>query len=496
LYFDVNALDLRQTRLLRSRVYRSQLIYRTHLRSFQSNSSDPEIDKSDKNLKYGQTKAIDLYSSTMQWNLSLTHPRIQHIQIDRPPHPIALLWLIGLFLTCGCAGAAGEIVAIPTSVLVSGAIAMMAIVWLATYSWVGDGQQTAADWLMVLVGIVGAGIGTSVTAFLDPRATTDGSWLLMGILPITGAFRGTASLIIWSQSQSGEGSDSKLLKSLPLVLLSSIGIALLGFWWSMTAGWGKSIAILTIGVAMALPLGIYFFLAYSLLPSLFIDGMKQVLQQLPNFIDADGKPIQRGANPPDLLPETPIADRPEGSDNRSQFANFSLDEWAKSPQLKMQFLFYIPFLLIPLLLSSAIYWAIARGVGGVMVGAIEAICQISAPVDWGWDWLKAWALTWLFTLALAILKIFQNPLQWMSLLQTTSILSQSLLMPTALIWGGLTGMGALVGVAWGASLGTILSAAAWGLRRSLRAKYIFGLLSTVAAAGMLCGWAIVKHKMS
>ncbi len=397
---------------------------------------------------------------------------------------------------CGCAGAAGAIVAIPTSVLIFGAIATISIVWLATYSWVGDGQQTAGDWLMVLVGIVGAWIGTSVTAFLDPHATTDGSWLLVGILPITGAFRGTASLIIWSQSRSGESSDSKLLKSLPLVLLSSIGIALLGFWWSMTAGWGKSIAILTIGLAMALPLGMYFFLAYSLLPSLFIDGMKQVLQQLPNFIDAEGNPIQRGGNPPDLLPETPIADLPtNGSDNRSPIPNFSLDEWAKMPQLKLQFLFTIPLLLIPLLLGSAIYWGISRGVGGIMVGAIEAIGQVTTPVDWGWDWLEAWALTWLFTLALAIVKIFQNPLQWISLIQTNSILSQSLLMPTALIWGGLTGMGALVGVAWGGSLGTILSAAAWGLRRSFRAKHIFCLLSAVAVAGTLCGWAIVKHKM-
>jgi hypothetical protein len=421
----------------------------------------------------------------MQWNLRLTHPSIQRIQPDRPPQLVALLWLIGLFLTCGCAGAAGALSVIPTSVLVVGAIAIMAIVWLATYCWVGDGQQTAADWLMVIVGIVGAGIGTSVTTFLDPRATTDGSWLLMGILPITGAFRGTASLIIWSQSRSGESSDSKLLKSLPLVLLSSIGIALLGFWWSMTAGWGKSIAILTIGVAMALPLGIYFFLAYSLLPSLFIDGVKQALLQLPNFMDADGNPIQLDTNYRST----------ESSDNQFPIPNFSLDEWAKSPQLKMQFFFYIPFLLIPLLLSSAIYWAISRGVGGFMVGAIETICQIPTPVDWGWDWLKAWALTWLFTLALAIVKIFQNPLQWMSLLQTTSILSQSLLMPTALIWGGFTGMGALVGVAWGGSLGTILSAAAWGLRRSFRAKYIFCLLIAVAVAGMLCGWAIVKHKM-
>ena len=427
----------------------------------------------------------------MQWNLRLTHPGIQNIPIDRPPQLFALLWLIGLFLTFGCAGAAGASVAIPTSVLVFGAIAIMAIVWLATYSWVGDGQQTAADWLMVLVGIVGAWIGTSVTAFLDPRATTDGSWLLMGILPITGAFRGTASLIIWSQSRSGEASDSKLLKSLPLVLFSSIGIALLGFWWSMTAGWGKSIALLAIGVAMALPLGIYFFLAYSLLPSLFIDGMKQVLQQLPNLMDADGNFIQPGKNP-----ETPIADRPlQGSNNRPPIPNFSLDEWAKSPQLKMQFLFYIPFLLVPLLLSSAIYWGISRGVGGLIVGAIEAIGQAPIPIDWGWDWLKAWALTWLFTLALAIVKIFQNPLQWMSLLQTTSILSQSLLMPTALIWGGLTGMGALVGVAWGGSLGTVLSAAAWGLRRSFSAKHIFCLLSAVAVAGTLCGWAIVKHQI-
>ena len=87
---------------------------------------------------------------------------------------------------------------------------------------------------------------------------------------------------------------------------------------------------------MALPLGIYFFLAYSLLPSLFIDGMKQVLQQLPNFIDADGTPIQRGANPLELLPEIPIADRPEGSDNRSPIPNFSLDEWAKLSHLKVQ----------------------------------------------------------------------------------------------------------------------------------------------------------------
>jgi uncharacterized membrane-anchored protein YitT (DUF2179 family) len=130
-----------------------------------------------------------------------------------------------------------------------------------------------------------------------------------------------------------------------------------------------------------------------------------------------------------------------------------------------------------------------------MVGAIEAIGQISTPVDWGWDWLKAWALTWLFTLLLAIVKISQNPLQWMSLIQTTSILSQSLLMPTALIWGGLTGMGALVAVAWGGSLGTILSAATWGLRRSFRAKHIFCFLSAVAVAGMLCGWAVVKHKI-
>jgi hypothetical protein len=430
----------------------------------------------------------------MYWNLSLTHPSIQNIQPDRPPQLLSLLWLIGLFLICGCAGAAGAIVAIPTSILVLGAVAIMAIVWLATYSWVGDGQQTAADWLMVLVGIVGAWIGTSVTAFLDPRAMTDGSWLLMGILPITGAFRGTASLIIWSQSRPGEGSDSKLLKSLPLVLLSSIGIALLGFWWSITAGLGKSIAILVIGLAMALPLGIYFFLAYSLLPSLSIDRINQFLKQLPNSIDADGNPIQPGANPPDLLPETPIAS-PEGSDNRSQIPIFSLDEWAKSPQLKMQFLFYIPILLMPLLLSSAIYWAISRGVGGVMVGTIEAIVQIPTPVDWGWDWLKAWALTWLFTLALAIVKIVQNPLRWMSSFQTTSILSQSLLMPTAIIWGGFTGIGALVGVAWGGSLGTILSAAAWGLRRSFKAKYIFCVLSAVAVAGTLCGWAIVKHKM-
>ncbi|WP_157259973.1 hypothetical protein [Chamaesiphon minutus] len=431
----------------------------------------------------------------MQWNLRLTHPSIQHIQTDRPPQLFAFVWLIGLFLACGCAGAAGAIGVVPTSVLALGAIAIIAIVWLATYSWVGDAQQTAADWLMVLVGIVGAGIGVSVTTFLDPRATTDGSWLLIGILPITGAFRGTASLIIWSQSRSGEGSDSKLLKSLPLVLLTSIGIAILGFWWSMTAGWGKSIAVLTIGLAMALPLGIYFFLAYSLLPSLFIDGIDRFLKQLPNFIDADGNPIQPSANLPDLTPETPIADRPERNDNRSQFSNFSLDEWAKSPQLKAQFLFCIPLVLIPLLLSSAIYWAIVCGVGGFIVGAIEAIGQISIPVDWGWDWLKAWAFTWLFALALAIVKIFQNPLQWMSLFQTTSILSQSLLMPTAIIWGGFTGMGALVGVAWSGSLGTILSAAAWGLRRSFKTKHIFCLLSAVAVAGTLCGWAIVKHKM-
>jgi hypothetical protein len=413
-------------------------------------------------------------SQFMQWNFRLTHPSIQQIQIDRPPQLLAFLWLIGLFLACGCAGAAGAIVAIPTSMLVFGAMAMMAIVWLATYSWVGDGQQTVADWLMVLVGIVGAWIATSVTAFLDPHATTDGSWLLMGILPITGAFRGTASLIVWSQSQSGEASDSKLLKSLPLVLLGSIGIALLGFWWSTTAGWGKSMAILAIGMAMALPLGLYFFLAYSLLPSLLVDGVKQAMQQLPDFINAN---------------------RPEGSDNRSQIPDSPLDEWEKSPQIKLLFLSYIPLVLMPLLFSSAIYWWILGGIGGLIVGAIEAIGQISTPVDWGWDWLNAWALTWLFTLILAIIKIFQNPLQWMSLIQTTSILSQSLLMPTALIWGGLTGIGALVAVAWGGSLGTILSAAAWGLRRSFRAKYIFCLLSAVAVAGMLCGWAVVKHKM-
>lgn len=431
----------------------------------------------------------------MQWNLRLTHPSLQHIQLDRPPQFATFLWLIGLFIACGCAGAAGASAAIPISVLIFGAIAIMAIVWLATYSWVGDGHQTAADWLMVLVGIVGAWIGTSVNAFLDPLATTDGNWLLMGILPITGAFRGTANLIIWSQSRSGEASDSKLLKSLPLVLLGSIGIALLGFWWSMTAGWGKSIAILTIGVAMALPLGIYFFLAYSLLPSLFIDGIKQVLQQLPNFIDADGNPIQHGENPIEPLPETPIAEGTKGSDNQSPIPNFSLDEWAKSPQLKVQFLFYIPLLLIPLFLGSAIYWAISYGVGEVVVGLIEAIGQISTPIDWGWDWLQAWVLTWLFTLILATIKIFQNPLQWMSLFQTASILSQSLLMPTALIWGGFTGTGTLVAVAWSGSFGTIISAAAWGLRRSFKAKHIFYVLSAVAVAGTLCGWAIVKHKM-
>jgi hypothetical protein len=270
----------------------------------------------------------------MQWNFRLTHPSIQQIKPDRPPQLSALLWLIGLFFACGCAGAAGAIVAIPTSVLGLGAIAMMAIIWLATYSWVGDGQQTVGDWLMVLVGIVGAWIGTSVTAFPDPHAMTDGSWLLIGILPITGAFRGTASLIVWSQSQSGEASDSKLLKSLPLVLLTSIGIALLGFWWSITAGWGKSMAILAIVVAMALPLGLYFFLAYSLLPSLLADGIKQAMQQLPDFIDAN---------------------RPEGNDNRSKTPNFPPDEWEKSPQIKLLFLSYIPLVLMPLLFSSVVY---------------------------------------------------------------------------------------------------------------------------------------------
>ena len=263
----------------------------------------------------------------------------------------------------------------------------------------------------------------------------------------------------------------------------------------MTAGWGKPAAMFTIGLSMALPLGIYFFLAYSLLPSLFIDRVKQILQQLPNLIDADGKPIQRDADSPNLRSETPVVDRPEGSDNRSSIPNFSLDEWAKSPQLKMQFLFYIPFLLIPLLLSSAFYWTISRGVGGVIVEVIGAIGQVPIPVDWGWDWLQAWALTWLFTLVLAIVNIFQNPLQWMSLLQTTSILSKSLLMPTALIWGGFAGTGALISVAWGGSFGTILSAATWGLRRSFRAKHIFCLLSAVAVAGMLCGWATVKQKV-
>jgi hypothetical protein len=426
----------------------------------------------------------------MQWNLRLTHPSIQHIQPDERPKFVSILWLVGVFLVCGCAGAAGAIGAMPTSILVFDAIAIMAIIWLATYGWVGDGQQTAADWLMVLVGIAGAWIGLSVTAFLDSHATTNGSWLLIGILPITGAFRGTASLIIWSQSKSGEGADSKLLKSLPLVLLSSIGIALLGFWWSMTAGWGKSIAILVLGLAMALPLGLYFFLAYSLLPSLFVDGMKQVMQQLPNFIDADGSPIQHGAN----LPETPIADHPtEGSGNQISLPNW--DEWAKTPGLQAQFLVVIPFMLVPLLLSSAIYWLITRVVGGLMVGSIEMISQIPTPVDWGWDWLKGWALIWLITLILAIIKIFQNPLQWMSFLQTISILSQSLLMPTALIWGGFTGMGTLIGVAWGGSLGTILSTTVWELRRSFKAKHIFYLLSAVAVAGMLCGWAIAKHKM-
>jgi hypothetical protein len=432
----------------------------------------------------------------MKWNLRLTHPSIQHIQTDRPPQLVALLWLIGLFLTCGCAGVAGAITAIPNSVLVVSAIAIIAIVWLATYSWVGDEQQTAADWLMVLVGIIGAVIGMSVTTFLESRATTDGSWLLIGILPITGVFRGTANLMIWSQSRLlGEGANSRLLRSLPLVLLSNIGIALLGFWWSMTAGWGKLPTILATGLAMALPLGVYFFLAYSLLPSLFTDEMNRVMQQLPNFIDADGNPIQPDANPSNLLPETPIADFPEGSENRSPIPNFSLDEWAKSPQLKVQFLFYIPLVLMPLLFISAIYWAIARGVGGVMVGAIEAIGQIPISVDWGWDWLKVWVLTWLLSLALAIVNIFQDPLKWISLLQTTSILSQSLLMPTALIWGGFTGMGALIGVAWGGSLGTILSTAVWGLRRSFKAEHIFYLLSAVAVAGTLCGWAIAKHKI-
>ena len=422
----------------------------------------------------------------MQWNLSLTHPSIQHMQPDRPPQLASILWLVGLFFACGCAGAAGAISQIPISILVFSAIAIVMIVWLATYSWVGDGQSTAADWLMVLVGIVGAWVGVSVNAFLDPHVTTD-SWLLMGILPITGAFRGTSSLIIWSQSRLGKDSDSKLLSGLPLVLLISIGFALLGFWWSMTAGWGKSSAILLIGLAMALPLGIYFFLAYSLLPSLFIDGINQVMQQLPNLLDADGKPLQHSENPPDL--------QSASSGDRSPLANFSLDDWAKSPQLKAQFLFYIPLLLIPLLLTSSIYWVIVYGMGGIIVGAIEMIGQISIPVDWGWDWLKVWALTWLFALALAIIKIFQNPIQWVSLLQTTSILSQSLLMPTALIWGGFTGMGVLLGVAWGGSLGTILSAATWGLRRSFRAKHIFCLLSAVAVAGTLCGWAIIKHKV-
>jgi uncharacterized membrane-anchored protein YitT (DUF2179 family) len=161
----------------------------------------------------------------------------------------------------------------------------------------------------------------------------------------------------------------------------------------------------------------------------------------------------------------------------------------------VQFLFYIPLVLIPLLFSSLVYWAIARGVGGVMVGAIEAIGQIPISVDWGWDWLKVWALTWLLSLALVIVKIFQDPRKWISLLQTTSILSQSLLMPTALIWGGFTGMGALIGVAWGGSLGTTLSAAVWGLRKSFKAEHIFYLLSTVAVAGTLCGWAIVKNKI-
>jgi uncharacterized membrane-anchored protein YitT (DUF2179 family) len=131
----------------------------------------------------------------------------------------------------------------------------------------------------------------------------------------------------------------------------------------------------------------------------------------------------------------------------------------------------------------------------LMVGAIESIGQIPIPVDWGWDWLKAWVLTWLCTLALAIVKIAQNPLKWLSILQTISVLSQSLFVPTALIWGGFTGMGALLGVAWGGSLGTILSAAAWGLRRSFRADRIFCLLGAVAIAGTCCGWAIVKHKL-
>jgi hypothetical protein len=78
----------------------------------------------------------------MQWNLRLTHPSIQHIKTDQPPRLFALLWLIGLFLACGCAGAAGAIVAIPTSVLVFSAIAIMAIVWLATYSWVFNRSRT------------------------------------------------------------------------------------------------------------------------------------------------------------------------------------------------------------------------------------------------------------------------------------------------------------------------------------------------------------------
>ncbi len=75
----------------------------------------------------------------MQWNLRLTHPSIQHIQIDRPPQLVAFLWLIGLFFACGCVGAAGAIGAIPPSILVLGAITIIAIVWLATYGWVGDG---------------------------------------------------------------------------------------------------------------------------------------------------------------------------------------------------------------------------------------------------------------------------------------------------------------------------------------------------------------------
>lgn len=383
----------------------------------------------------------------MQWMFRLTNPSLTRIQPDEPLKVQTVLWLLGLFTVFSVAGMAFATDSLPLSAVVFIGIAAVAIVWLATFSWGNEGHQTAGDWLMVIVGLVGAWIGTLIPMLLDvPVASGEwiSPWSLVGVLPATGAFRGTVGLVVWSQSIHPLNFVAKFLRNLPIILLTCVGISLVGASVSLSTGAGTLITSGAIILSVALPLGLYFYFAYSLMPELLIQQMNQVVQQLPNIVKSY---TQQGSVPTiehqqkletqsnQAIFDTSAATSEtlkSGTDREPEPAKVEvinedseqvipLEDWAKqAPYLRTQFLFFIPLVVIPMLLMSVFYWTLMQNIGEICVKLLNTVAQFDLSATWGWDWLQGWGITWIIAILVAILKVIQNPLQWMSLIQTTS----------------------------------------------------------------------------